>query len=127
MNNQFSPEQLAQLKAQFETVDAFGVSPKQLLGVIDNIINGDLSDKDYKIPNDASLVDTKDKQKEAGRIINNYSIALSSLTADQKAGKDDDMKTIVKFTIIASAAKTALSALGMGANMINDVLGLSGY
>jgi hypothetical protein len=124
MENQLSPEQLAAIKAQLEVVNKYGIKPTQLLNVVDGIVNGDLSDKNYKIPN-RPLVEATDKLKEARRIINNYSIALKSLAGDQKGKKDDEVKILAKLTIIVSAAKSGLHALGLGDNEINIVLGLT--
>ena len=123
MENQLSPKQLAEIKAQFETIKKYGVTPEQFISVTDGIINGDLNDKKYKA-SEAPLADAKDKQKEATRIINNYGTALKSLMDDNKGGKDDGLKTIVKLTIIVAAAKSGLTALGFKHDEINKALGL---
>jgi len=120
---QLTPEQ-AQLQAQIASIAARGISPEQLMTVIDGIINGDLADKKYKAP-DKPLIAAKDKQKQADRIINNYGIALASLAEDRESGKDDQEKSILKLTIIVGAASAGLSALGFNQDDINTALGLS--
>jgi len=125
MEKQLSPKELAEIKAQFETIKSYGVTPDQFISVTEGIITGDLTDKKYKA-SDTPLAQAEDKQKEARRIINNFSTALKALMDDQKAGKDDGMKTTVKLTIIVAAAKSGLSALGLKHDEINTALGITG-
>jgi len=123
MENQLPPE-LADLKAQIELIGKHGISPEKLVGIVDEIINGDLADPNYKRPTEP-LAKTADKQKHADRIIKNYNTALNSLVADKKAGKDDETKSILKLSIIVGAASAGLHALGYEQNEINAALGLA--
>jgi len=124
MENQLSPGQIAELKAQLEVINSYGIKPEQFMSVIDGIINGDLSAKNYKKSKEP-LVKIADKQKEIKRIINNYGIALKSLNEDRKNGKDDETKSIIKISVIVGAAKAGLTALGLEHEGINIALGLA--
>jgi len=121
MDKKLSPK-AAFLKTQMEELNALGVSPDKFAGVIDDIINGDLSDKNYK-KSAKPLKETapEDKEKEANRILDNYSIALKAL---ENNGPEQADMTVVKMSIIVGAASAGLSALGMDGHDINYALGL---
>lgn len=102
---------LAKLKESIETINAHGISTQRFVGIIDDIINGDLTNKDYKKSTDP-LFKAADKQKEAERIIMNYKAASSAVEKGIKNGEGDDAKNVIKLSIIVSAAHSALSALG---------------
>jgi hypothetical protein len=123
MEQQLSPEYV-ELQSQIKSINAKGISTDQMMAVIDNIINGDLTNKENK-PLDIPLTEVKDKEKEAERIINNYRITLSSLVRDKESGKDDQERSALKLEIIVGAASTALAILGASREDINDVLGIT--
>jgi len=113
--------ELLDLQAQY--INKLGITSDQFANVIDGIINADLADKNYR-RSDVPLIGAADKQKEAKRIINNYHIALEDFIKSNKKDKDAN-KAVVKFSIIVSAAKAGLSALGMPNDEISKVLGLA--
>jgi len=118
------PSEFTELREQFEAINAHGISPEQIMKVIDGIINDDLSDKNYVIP-DRPLAEAEDKQKEAERILNNYRLTLTSLVNDKRLGKDDGIKSTLKLAIVVGAAKTALTQLGFRKSDIDIALGLA--
>lgn len=124
MNTQFASE-LAELRAQIAAIEAKGINYDQMMNVIDGIIKGDLANWNYQATS-KPLSEAADKQKEASRIINNYGIALASLAADKKSGKDDTEKSMLKLSIIVGAATAGLNALGFTRKYIDTVLGITG-
>ena len=111
-------QQMDEFQAQVELLNAHGINPEKWLEMIDNIINGSLTDLNYK-RSGKPLAKAKDKQKEINRIVSNYGAALKTITKD-----DSGEKLTIKFTAIAAAAKAGLSALGMDNDQINKELGL---
>jgi len=122
MDRKLSPG-AAYLKAQMDEINTLGISPDKFAGVIDDIINGDLADKNYK-RSGVSLAKATDKEKEIDRILNNYDLALATVDKESKKGKQDTNMMLLKISIIVGAATAGLSALGMDGDDINDVLGL---
>lgn len=124
MNTQFAPE-IAELRAQIAAIEAKGINYNQMMNVIDGIIKGDLANWNYQATG-KPLAEAADKQKEASRIINNYGIALASLAADKKSGKDNTEKSMLKLSIIVGAATAGLNALGFAREYVDTVLGITG-
>jgi len=106
-----------ELEKQLEVIKAHGIDPEKMLGVMENIMNNDLMNKNYKT--------TDDKEIEAYRIINNYYVAVISLAEDKKAGKDNETKIILKLSIMFWAAAMGLEKLGWKKDAIDLVLGLT--
>jgi len=123
MENTLPPE-LKDLKQQIELINKHGIPPEKLVGIVDTIVNGDMSNKDFK-KSDIPLAKAKDKPKEATRIINNYNTALNALVEDKKSGKDDETKSVLKLSIIVGAAASGLEVLGMKKEDIIAALGLT--
>ena len=121
MEKQLSPG-MAELKEQFELINAHGISPEKMASVADDIINGDLNNPNFK-RSDKPLIYAEDKHKEAERILNNYTAALKTLVKGKETG-DDETKTVVKFGIIVGAASSGLTALGFAKDDIDSALGL---
>jgi len=96
-----------------------GLDPEKWFAMIDSIINGDLADKDFK-RSGKPVADSKDRQKEINRIINNYGLALKTVAVEG----DNEEKIIFKFMAVAGAAKSGLTALGLSNDQINATLGL---
>jgi sporulation-control protein spo0M len=118
------PAEFEKFQEQFETINEYGITPEQIMKVIDGIIHSDLSDKNYQIP-ERPLAEAEDKQKEADRILNNYTLTLASLVENKENGKDDEIKSTIKLSIIIGAAKTALTMLGFRASDVDIALGLT--
>jgi hypothetical protein len=107
------------LKSQIEELAKHGISSTQMVAVVDEIINGDLGDPNFKKSNKA-LIDATDKPAEAARIIDNYGIALAKIAEDAACGKDDQTKAALKLSIIVG-----LHALGMETAEIHYILGIA--
>lgn len=125
MENKMYSQELAELKVLVKAIEDKGVSYEQMLKMIDGIVNGNFSDPNYKAP-DRPLSEAKDKQKEANRILDNYTTILATLAADKKSGKDSTEKSMLKLSIIVGAATAGLNVLGFDRSYIDKVLGITG-
>ena len=122
MEQQLSPEMLDE-QEQIKVLEKHGVDPDKMRKVIDDVINGDLTDKTFK-RSGKPITQAENKQKEVYRIVKNFGVVLAALNADLEAGKDNEAKNIIKRNIMVGAVAVALGELGLEDNEILAAIGI---